>query len=82
MIIDNVCDICEKLLPNETTEVNDFGKNKDLKLYIQKDPEYNIVFISTYKNGRVVDDTGDVFIGDELINNLDRIWNEINMNTL
>lgn len=73
---------CEILNANEKLEVHDFGQEVDLILHIQKDPDYcrktdefNLVTCSTYRNGKAVDDTGDVHVTDgSLYRELDRIY--------
>ena len=61
----------------------EFGKNNDLVLHIYKDEEYdalkdkdysNLVNISTAKDGKWVDDTGDIYVTDgSLCRELERI---------
>lgn len=65
---------CDKLPADGEISVAEFGKNKDLTLYIHKDCDYNpekdpdafnIVSISTKQNDNWVDDTGDIHVSDE-----------------
>ena len=60
-------------------EVYDFGRKKNLVLHIYKDEDfdqktkaYNLVTISTFRNGKAVDDTGDIHVS-ELDAELERI---------
>lgn len=71
--IDTIIDYCNDLAANEKLEVFEFGKNNDLVLHIYKDEEYdalkdkdysNLVNISTVKDGKWVDDTGDIYVTD------------------
>ena len=78
-----IIDYCNDLAANEKLEVFEFGKNNDLVLHIYKDEEYdaskdkdysNLVNISTAKDGKWVDDTGDIYVTDgSLCRELERI---------
>lgn len=81
--IDAIIDYCNDLAANEKLEVFEFGKNNDLVLHIYKDEEYdaskdkdysNLVNISTAKDGKWVDDTGNIYVTDgSLYRELERI---------
>lgn len=81
--IETIIDYCNDLDAGEKLEVFEFGKDCDLVLHIYKNEEfdrekdgnlYNLVTISTARNGAWVDDTGDVFVTDgELYRELVRI---------
>ena len=81
--IDTIIDYCNDLAANEKLEVFEFGKNNDSVLHIYKDEEYdaskdkdysNLVNISTAKDGKWVDDTGDIYVTDgSLCRELERI---------
>lgn len=81
--IETIIDYCNDLDAGEKLEVFEFGKDCDLVLHIYKDEGfdrekdgnlYNLVTISTARNGEWVDDTGDVFVTDgELYQELVRI---------
>ena len=81
--IDTIIDYCNDLAANEKLEVFEFGKNNDLVLHIYKDEEYdaskdkdysNLVNISTAKDGKWVDDTGNIYVTDgSLCRELERI---------
>lgn len=82
--IETIIDYCNDLAADEKLEVFEFGEDCDLVLHIYKDEEYNaskdkdsynIVRISTARNGEWVDDTEDVYVTDgSLANELDRIY--------
>ena len=82
--IETIIDYCNDLAADEKLEVFEFGEDCDLVLHIYKDEEYdaskdkdsyNIVSISTARNGEWVDDTDDVYVTDgSLANELDRIY--------
>lgn len=82
--IETIIDYCNDLVADEKLEVFEFGEDCDLVLHIYKDEEYdaskdkdsyNIVSISTARNGEWVDDTDDVYVTDgSLANELDRIY--------
>lgn len=80
--IESIIDHCKILNADEKLEVLKFGQEADLTLHIQKDPDYcretdkfNLVTCSTYRNGKAVDDTGDVHVTDDsLYRELDRIY--------
>lgn len=89
-IIYKIIEDCDNLQANNTITVTEFGRNKDLTLYVQKDSDYNskidkdynnMVFISTKQNNIFVDDSGDVHILD-LYRELKRIWNYKDFKTL
>ena len=90
--IDTIIDYCNNLVSNEKLEVFEFGKTNDLVLHIYKDEEYdaakdksysNLVRISTSKDGKWVDDTGDTYVTDgSLYRELERINNYENFATL
>ena len=76
--INTVINYCKDLCANDKIEVYDFGGKKDLVLHIYKDEDfdqktkaYNLVTISTFRNGKAVDDTGDIHVSE-----LDADWNE------
>lgn len=79
--IEKIVDYCKDLLSDEKLEVYEFGENCDLVLHIYKDEDYNpdtgkfnLVCISTAKDGEFVDDTGDTHVLDgSLEKELDRI---------
>ena len=81
--LDVIVSYCQDMRASEETEVYDFGGNSDLVLHIHKDEdydaetgEYNLVRVYTYQNGECVDNTEDVFVGDdagELLSELERI---------
>ena len=83
--INTIIDLCDNLIADEELEVYEFGKNRDLVLFIHKDEDFdvskdkdsfNIVTISTAQNGKWVDDTGDVYVTDgSLYKELKRIYN-------
>lgn len=88
MTISEIVIYCEKLKAREELLVNEFGQNHDLTLSILKDEdynpetgEYNLVSICTAKNGKPVDDTGDIHIS-ELFAELCRINNYQNLTLL
>lgn len=77
--INTVINYCKDLCANDKIEVYDFGGKKDLVLHIYKDEDfdqktkaYNLVTISTFRNGKAVDDTGDIHVS-ELDAELERI---------
>lgn len=81
---------CDNLQADDTMTVTEFGRNKDLTLYIHKDCDYkpevdedynNMVFISTKQNDTFVDDTGNVHVLD-LYRELERVWNYKDFKTL
>ena len=80
--IDLIIGRCEILNADEKLEVFGFGQEADLTLHIQKDTDYcrkteefNLITCSTYRNGKSVDDTGDVHVTDgSLYRELDRIY--------
>ncbi len=67
--INTVINYCKDLCANDKIEVYDFGRKKDLD---QKTKAYNLVTISTFRNGKAVDDTGDIHVS-ELDAELERI---------
>lgn len=79
--IEKIVDYCKDLLSDEKLEVYEFGENCDLVLHIYKDEDYNpdtgefnLVCISTAKDGKFVDDTGDTHVLDgSLEKELERI---------
>lgn len=81
-IMKTIIDTFHKLRLNAEMSVGNFGENGDLNLIITKmsedNPKYTEeVFISTYRNDRIVDDTGDVIsdkTDDFLCKELNRIW--------
>lgn len=83
--IDLIWNWCNDIEAEDELNVYNFGANRDLKLYIVKDPDfkrdycYNLVRIYTSKlnNGTLenVDDVEDISIDQELIEELMRIWN-------
>lgn len=64
------------LLKDEKIEVYDFGKRKDLVLHIYVDEDFESESIEyrifTFRNGKAVDDTGDIHVS-ELDAELERI---------
>lgn len=77
--INTVINYCEELCASDKIEVYDFGEKKDLVLHIYKDEDfdqktkaYNLVTISTFRDGKTVDDTGDIHVS-ELDAELERI---------
>lgn len=84
-MINEIIEKCNNLCGNEKLRVEDFGKNKDLTLYIQKDCDYNpeidkdkwnIFSITTVQNYTYVDDTEDIYVNDgSLYKELERIYN-------
>lgn len=69
--INTVINYCKDLCANDKIEVYDFGGKKDLVLHIYKDEDfdqktkaYNLVTISTFRNGKAVDDTGDIHVSE------------------
>lgn len=90
--IDTIIDYCNYLLADEKLTVYEFGTKNDLVLHIFKDnyfnPEIseddsNIVQISTAKDGRWVDDTGDTYVTDgSLYRELKRIEEYRDFSTL
>lgn len=88
MAILEIVTCCNKLKAREELVINEFGQNHDLRLSIMKDEdynsetgEYNLVSICTAKNGKPVDDTGDIHIS-ELFAELCRINNYQNLTLL
>jgi hypothetical protein len=89
-IINQIIDICDKLEAEENVTIFEFGENRDLVLVLYKDCDYdrkediyNLVTISTRRNGEYVDDTGDIHVTDgSLYRELERIWNYKNLKTL
>lgn len=88
MIISEIVTCCEQLEAREELIINEFGQNHDLRLSIMKDEdynpetgEYNLVSICTAKNGKPVDDTGDIHVL-ELFAELCRINNYQNLTLL
>ena len=79
--IEKIVDYCKDLLSDEKLEVYEFGENCDLVLHIYKDEDYNpdtgefnLVRISTAKDGEFVDDTEDTHVLDgSLEKELERI---------
>lgn len=61
--INTVINYCKDLCANDKIEVYDFD---------QKTKAYNLVTISTFRNGKAVDDTGDIHVS-ELDAELERI---------
>lgn len=62
--INTVINYCKDLCANDKIEVYDFGGKKDLVLHIYKDEDfdqktkaYNLVTISTFRNGKAVDES-------------------------
>ena len=83
---------CDNLQGDDTMVVTEFGKNKDLTLYIHKDCDYepevdadesNLVSISTKQNDVFVDDTGDIHVSDKyrFRKELERIYRYENLET-
>lgn len=81
--IDEIIDACDKLEAGEKATIFGFGRSRDLVLHIYKDEDFdrdksesawNIVTISTFRNGQVVDDTEDTHVSDALKGELERIW--------
>lgn len=77
--IDTIVTFCFDLCANDEMKVYNFGEKKDLTLHICKDEDfdqktkaYNLVTISTFRNGKAVDDTGDIHVS-ELDAELERI---------
>lgn len=77
--IDAIVGYCNDLCANDEMKVYNFGEKKDLTLHICKDEDfdqktkaYNLVTISTFRNGKAVDDTGDIHVS-ELDAELERI---------
>lgn len=74
--ITTIIDYCEDLLKDEKIEVYDFGKRKDLVLHIYVDEDFESESIEyrifTFRNGKEVDDTGDIHVS-ELDAELERI---------
>lgn len=66
--INTAINYCKDLCANDKIEVYDFGRKKNL----QKTKAYNLVTISTFRNGKAVDDTGDIHVS-ELDAELERI---------
>lgn len=73
-LFDRIIKDCGRLPADGEMSVREFGKNKDLTLYIhkncdykpEKDPDaFNIVRISAKQNDQWVDDTGDIHVSDE-----------------
>lgn len=72
--IDTIVDYCNDLCANDEMKVCNFGEKKDLTLHICKDEDfgtffwnpaaYNMVTISTFRNGKLVDETGDIEVRD------------------
>lgn len=69
--INTVINYCKDLCANDKIEVYDFGRKKNLVLHIYKDEDfdqktkaYNLVTISTFRNGKAVDDTGDIHVSE------------------
>lgn len=89
--LNQIIEDCDNLQADDTMIVTGFGKEKDLTLYFHKDCDYepdididvfNIVTISTKRNDEWVDDTGDIHVSDRLYNELDRIYNYRDLETL
>ena len=90
--IDTIIDYCYDLLADEKLTVYEFGMENDLVLHIFKDSYYNpeisedesnMVQISVAKDGRWVDDTGDIYVTDgSLYRELKRINEYQDFNTL
>lgn len=57
--INTVINYCKDLCANDKIEVYDFRGKKD---FDQKTKAYNLVTISTFRNGKAVDDTGDIHV--------------------
>ena len=83
---------CDNLQGDDTMVVTEFGKNKNLTLYIHKDCDYepeidadafNLVSISTKQNDVFVDDTGDIHVSDKyrFRKELERIYCYENLET-
>ena len=74
--ITTIIDYCEDLLKDEKIEAYDFGKRKDLVLHIYVDEDFESKSIEyrifTFRNGKAVDDTGDIHVS-ELDAELERI---------
>jgi len=91
-LINEILDTCDKLNADDKATIFDYGVNGNLVLHIYKDSDYNreidenefnIVRMSTYKDGVTVDDTEDIHVSDNvLIKELERIWNEKDFSTL
>lgn len=88
--ITEVIAVCEFLKADEEFVIESFGENEDLTLYIHKDCNYNpdidknvwnIVTISTKKDEKWVDDTGDVHVS-KLYDTLERIYHYKDFETL
>ena len=92
---DEIIEECDRLNVNEELEVIAFGKNRDLKLHIIKDCEYNrekdkdysnlvsIVTLQLFDKFVPVDDTENTFVTDgALYKELERIWNYRDFTTL
>ncbi len=93
--IEMIVSECFDLEPNDHLIVFDYGFDRDLRLDIYKDEdydkikrEYNLVVIHTSQKQSdgsmiAVDDTEDVYVGDgELDNELDRIYHYDNFGLL
>lgn len=88
-IIDDIIDRCDELAANEAIEINEFGKNNDLSLYIEKDEDYkggdysNLVDVITSMDGAPVDDAVGIYVTDgQLYRELCRIYNYRDFSTL
>lgn len=68
--IDTIIDYCNDMEANDHLIVFEFGNNADLVLHIYKDEDYkggnayNMVTVSTFKDGKAVDDTDDIYVTD------------------
>lgn len=81
--ISQIVEICDNLDAEEKAVIFDFGANHDLVLHIYKDSDfvrdaeedYNLVRISTARDGKWLDDTEDTYVTDgSLRQELERIW--------
>ena len=71
---------CKNMRKKEKLTINDFGKRKDLKLYIWKNKEYNqetmknnSVHIEVKQKEKIVDKTDEIMLND-LRQELERIY--------
>lgn len=92
---DEIINECDLLKANEELEVIAFGKNRDLKLHIVKDCDYDrekdedysnlvtIVTLQLFDTFIPVDDTEDTYVTDGALHReLERIWNYTDFKTL
>lgn len=88
--IDGLIAQCDDMAADSVLLVPCFGKDGNMDLYINKDPEFNpgtkdfnIVTIHTIKDGVVIDDTEDTHVTDgSLERELERIWEGKNLSTI